>query len=64
MDVIRFGLHGALRKIHQDFSRATPRSTGARAAGSSSAAERDGSSSIPSGFGRALTSQSESKVYI
>ncbi len=29
---IRFGLHRALRKIRQDFRRATPRSTGARAA--------------------------------
>jgi hypothetical protein len=30
-DIIRFGLHRALRKIPHDFSRATPRSTGARA---------------------------------
>lgn len=33
-DDIRFGLHRALRKIRHDFSRATPRSTGARAADS------------------------------
>ncbi|MEY9997202.1 hypothetical protein ABIE67_009234 [Streptomyces sp. V4I8] len=32
MDVIRFGLHRALRTMRQDFRRATPRSTGARAA--------------------------------
>lgn len=31
IDVIRFGLHRALRKIRQDFRRATPLSTGARA---------------------------------
>jgi hypothetical protein len=29
IDDMRFGLHRALRKIRQDFSRATPRSTGA-----------------------------------
>ena len=34
IDVIRFGLHRDLRKMRQDFSRATPRSTGARAADS------------------------------
>jgi hypothetical protein len=34
IDVIRFGLHRDLRKIRQDFSRATPRSTGARAVAS------------------------------
>ncbi len=34
IDVIRFRLHRAPRKIRQDFSRATPRSTGARAADS------------------------------
>lgn len=28
IDDIRFGLHRALRKIRQDFSRATPRSAG------------------------------------
>lgn len=32
IDVMRFGLHRDLRKIRQDFRRATPRSTGARAA--------------------------------
>lgn len=32
IDDIRFGLHRALRKIRHAFSRATPRSTGARAA--------------------------------
>ncbi|GGS67457.1 hypothetical protein GCM10010253_47930 [Streptomyces badius] len=31
IDVMRFGLHRDLRKMRQDFSRATPRSTGARA---------------------------------
>lgn len=34
IDVIRFRLHRALRKIRHDFSRATPRSIGARAADS------------------------------
>ncbi len=34
IDDIRSGPHRALRKIRQDFSRATPRSTGARAADS------------------------------
>jgi hypothetical protein len=34
IDVIRFGLRRTLRKIRHDFSRATPRSTGARAADS------------------------------
>jgi SAM-dependent methyltransferase len=34
IDDMRFGLHRALRKIRQDFSRATPRSTEARAADS------------------------------
>lgn len=34
IDVMRLGLHRALRKIRQDFSLATPRSTGARAAAS------------------------------
>jgi hypothetical protein len=34
IDDIRFGLQRALRMIRQDFSRATPRSTGARAADS------------------------------
>lgn len=34
IDDIRFGLHRDLRKIRQDFSRATPRSTGARAVAS------------------------------
>ena len=34
IDVIRFGLHRDLRKIRHDFSRAMPRSTGARAADS------------------------------
>lgn len=34
IDDIRFGLHLDPRKIRQDFSRATPRSTGARAADS------------------------------
>jgi len=34
IDVIRFGLHRDLRKMRQDFKRATPRSTGARAAAS------------------------------
>ncbi|CAM5624498.1 hypothetical protein SVIOM74S_04160 [Streptomyces violarus] len=29
---MRFGLHRDLRKMRQDFRRATPRSTGARAA--------------------------------
>ncbi|OEJ30117.1 hypothetical protein BGK67_00875 [Streptomyces subrutilus] len=32
IDVMRLGLHRDLRKICQDFRRATPRSTGARAA--------------------------------
>ena len=32
MTAMRFGLQRALRKIRQDFSRATPRSTGARGA--------------------------------
>lgn len=32
IDVMRFGLHRDLRKIRQDFRRATPRSTDARAA--------------------------------
>ena len=32
MTVMRLGLHRDLRKIRQDFSLATPRSTGARAA--------------------------------
>ncbi len=32
IDVMRFGLHRDLRKIRQDSKRATPRSTGARAA--------------------------------
>ena len=32
IDVMRLGLHRDLRKIRQDFKRATPRSTGARAA--------------------------------
>lgn len=32
IDVMRLGLQRALRKIRQDFRRATPRSTGARAA--------------------------------
>ncbi|OEV16026.1 hypothetical protein AN221_35065 [Streptomyces nanshensis] len=31
IDVMRFGLHRDLQKIRQDFSLATPRSTGARA---------------------------------
>lgn len=34
IDVIRLGLHRDLRKIRQDFNRAMPRSTGARAADS------------------------------
>jgi hypothetical protein len=32
IDVMWFGLHRDLRKIRQDFRRAAPRSTGARAA--------------------------------
>jgi hypothetical protein len=32
IDVMRLGLQQDLRKIRQDFRRATPRSTGARAA--------------------------------
>ena len=32
IDVMRLGLHRDLRKIRQDFRRAMPRSTGARAA--------------------------------
>lgn len=32
IDVMRWGLQRDLRKIHQDFRQATPRSTGARAA--------------------------------
>lgn len=34
IDVMRLGLHRDLRKMRQDFSRAAPRSTGARAAAS------------------------------
>lgn len=34
IDVIRFGLHRDLRKMRQDFKRAMPRPTGARAAAS------------------------------
>jgi hypothetical protein len=49
MTVIRFGLQRLLRKIRQDFSRATPRSTGARAWASARFSVRSVGESSPLG---------------